>query len=114
MANESVSKAVFKYVRISPTKVRGVINMVRGRRVEDALDLLRGSDRRAAGEVIKLIKSAVANADQKGGIDVDRLFVQTITVDQGPRWKRFRPRSRGMAHPIVKGTSHISVELGEK
>ncbi len=114
MASGDASRAIFKHVRIAPNKLRAVVNMVRGKRVETALDLLRYCDRRGAESVLKLVKSAVANADQKGGVDVDRLVVRKIQVDEGPRWKRSRPRSRGMAQPIVKRTSHVKVELVER
>lgn len=111
---DSASHARFTHVRMSARKVEGVVNMVRGKRVEEAIALLQFCPRRGASVVLKLLKSAVANADQRGGVDVDRLFVQTIHVDGGPQMKRYRPRSRGMAHPILKRSSHIEVVLGEK
>ncbi|MBI4238005.1 MAG: 50S ribosomal protein L22 [Deltaproteobacteria bacterium] len=110
----TTGKATFSHVRMAPTKVRVVANLVRGKRVETAMELLQFCTRRAAGPVLKLLKSALANADQRGGVDVDRLYVRTLTVNEGPRLKRSRPRSRGMAHPIVKASSHLQIELGER
>lgn len=109
-----VSRAEFRFVKISPTKIRAVAGLVRGKKVEEALDLLRYNVRRSATPLLKLLKSAVANADQKGGVDVDRLYVKSLLVNEGPRMKRMRPRSRGMANRVVKAMSHIVVELGEK
>lgn len=114
MSKQSASTAEFKHIRISPTKLRSVANLVRGKRVEDALDVLRFTSSKGAVPVFKLVKSAIANADQKNTVNIDKLFIKTIKVDEGPRWKRFRPRSRGMANPYVKRTSHLSIELAEK
>ncbi|PIR21146.1 MAG: 50S ribosomal protein L22 [Deltaproteobacteria bacterium CG11_big_fil_rev_8_21_14_0_20_47_16] len=111
---KSVSKAKSTFIRITQQKVQPVVNLVRGKRVQDAIDLLQFCERRAALPVLKAIKSAVANADVKGGVDVDNLVVMTARVDQGPMMKRHRPRSRGMAHPVQKKMSHIMIELGEK
>lgn len=109
-----VSTAKTTYLRMTQQKVQSVVNMVRGKSVQAAIDALQFCDRSAAVPVLKLIKSAVANADQKGGVDVDNLYVMTIRVDQGPMMKRFRPRSRGMANMVQKKMSHIKVELAEK
>ncbi|MBI2343324.1 MAG: 50S ribosomal protein L22 [Deltaproteobacteria bacterium] len=106
--------ATFRHVRITPNKLRAVVDLVRGKRVDQAIDLLRYCERRGAKSVLKIVKSALANADQQGGIDVDRLVVGIIRVDDGPRWRRFRPRSRGMAHPIIKRSSHLNIELIER
>lgn len=107
-------QATFKHIRVSPLKVRGVLNLVRGKNVSEAVGILRFCRRSIAGSVLKLVQSAVANAKQKGGVDVDNLYLKKIVVDNGPISKRFRARSRGMAHRILKRSSHISVELGEK
>jgi large subunit ribosomal protein L22 len=88
--------------------------MVRGKGVQEALNILNFSPQKAAGVVSKLVSSAVANAEQKGIADVDRLVVATITVDQGPALKRFMPRAQGRATKIRKPTSHITVVLNEK
>lgn len=111
---KAVSSAKSTYLRITQQKVQPVVNLVRGKRVQDAIDTLQFCERRAALPVLKAIKSAVANADVKGGVDVDNLFVMTARVDQGPMMKRHRPRSRGMANPVQKKMSHVMIELGEK
>lgn len=108
------TSAKFKYVRISPEKVRPVLNMVRGKQIQVAIDVLNYSTRKASQIVNKLVKSAVANANQKGGVDVDNLYIKNIFVGQGPTLKRWRAKARGMAGKINKRTSHITVELAEK
>ena len=102
------------YLRVAPRKVRLVADIVRGRSVQEALDRLSFSKVSSALDIAKLIRSAVANADRKGGVDVDTLMVRTIYVDQGPTLRRSLPRARGSASRINKKTSHITVILGEK
>ncbi|MBI4367304.1 MAG: 50S ribosomal protein L22 [Deltaproteobacteria bacterium] len=111
---QRAGRARFAYVRMAPRKLEGIVNLVRGRSVGEAVALLAVSVRRGAVPIRKLIQSAVANADQRGGVDVDRLYIHRITVNEGPRMKRSRPRSRGMAHPILKRMSHLAVELIER
>lgn len=107
--------ALAKAVRISPRKVSVVASLVRGRSVNDALVILEHAPRNAAIPVAKVIKSARANADHNHGLKPDTLRITEITVTAGPRTKRFRPVSRGMAHPYQKRTSHIRVLVdGEK
>ena len=106
--------AKLSFVRLSPQKARLVVDMVRGKGVQEALNILKFSPQRAAEIVAKLVRSAVANAEQKGAGDVDRLFVKTICVDQGPVLRRFMPKGRGSASRIRKPTSHITVVLGEQ
>lgn len=106
--------ANFKYVRMSPEKVRAVVNLVRGKSVEEAINILNYCPRRASTVINKAIKSAVANANVKGGVDVDKLYVSKIFVGQGPTLKRWRPKARGMAGRISKRTSHLTVELDLK
>ncbi len=101
-------------VRLSPRKTRLVVDMVRGKEIQLALNVLRFSPQPSAKIVAKLLKSAVANAEQKGVADVDRLYVKTIQVDGGAVLKRFVPRAMGRASKIRKPTSHISVVLAEK
>lgn len=108
------ARAKLSYARLSPQKTRLVVDMVRGRGVQDALNILKFSPQKAAAVVSKLVSSAVANAEQKGVSDIDRLVVKTISVDQGPVLKRFMPRAQGRATKIRKPTSHITVILGEK
>jgi len=100
--------------RLSPRKTRLVVDMVRGKGIQEALNILNFSPQPSAKLVAKLLKSAVANADQKGVADADRLFVKTITVDGGAVLKRFVPRAMGRASKIRKPTSHISVVLADK
>lgn len=107
-------RAVLKYVRISPQKVRKLVDAVKGKPVEAALDTLKFMPLKAAGIVEKVVRSAVANADQNPDIDVDTLIVRNIIADQGPTLKRFRARARGRGTRILKRTSHITVILGEE
>ena len=107
-------KATLKYYRMSPRRVREVADVIRGKRVEDAQNILDFTNRRAAGALKKLLSSAIANAGNNFGLDPDRLFVVAIAVDEGPMWKRFITKRRGQASRIVKRTSHITIELGEK
>jgi large subunit ribosomal protein L22 len=108
------TKAVAKYIRIAPTKVRKVARAVKGMSAEDALNLLGCMPQRSAKILGKVIRSAVANAEQKPDMDVDSLSVSNIVVDQGPSLKRFRARAMGRATRILKRTSHISVVLEER
>lgn len=108
------SKATFKYVRKGPRKVRRVVDLVRGKDVQAALDLLKFDKRSQARDVEKLIRSALANASTKGGVRVDTLYVKSIMVHQGPILKRWMPRARGAASPIHKKMSHMTVTLDER
>lgn len=108
------ARAKLRYVRLSPQKTRLVVDMVRGKRIQEALNILKFSPQKAAAIVSKLVGSAVANAEQKGVADVDRLYVKAISVDMGPVLKRFIPRAQGRATKIRKPTSHITVVLDEK
>ena len=108
------ASAKLKFIRLSPQKTRLVADMVRGKAVQEALNILKFSPQRPADVVAKLLRSAVANAEQKGVSDVDRLFVKALFVDQGPVLKRFMPRAQGRATKIRKPTSHITVILDEK
>lgn len=90
-----------------------VADLIRGKKSEEALNLLTFTPKAAARVIVKLLKSAIANATQKK-IDVDRLFVKTVTVDQGPTMKRFMPRAQGRATTIRKRTSHITIVLDER
>ncbi|MBK9293093.1 MAG: 50S ribosomal protein L22 [Oligoflexia bacterium] len=107
-------KAKLRFARMAPRKLRLVADLVRGKNVNDAMKALAFLNKNAAPVVKKLIKSAVANAEQKKTVDVDNLFVKHITVDQGPTMKRFMPRAQGRASEIRKKTSHINVTLAEK
>ena len=106
-------KARAKFIRTSPRKARMVTKLVNGKRIEEALNILAFTKRAPAKIVAKLLKSAVANADQMKNIDVDTLFIKQITVDQGPTMKRYRPRAMGRATMIRRRMSHITVVLEE-
>ncbi|RYZ77045.1 MAG: 50S ribosomal protein L22 [Proteobacteria bacterium] len=109
------SKAIVRYVGITPRKVRLVSDLVRGKSITQALTILKFSTRKRTAKTIStLLESAMANAEQKGRIDVDNLFVKTLLVDQGPTLKRFTSRAKGQGMRILKKTSHISVVLEEK
>ena len=107
-------KATAKYIRIAPRKVRIVMNLVRGKSVADALAILKFTPKVGADAVEKVLRSAIANADNNFDMDVDRLFISSAFVDQGPTLKRIHPRSRGQAFKILKHTSHITVAVNEK
>jgi large subunit ribosomal protein L22 len=108
-------KASATHIRISPRKVRMVVDTVRGKSVSQALSILGFTRKKAALPVQKLLKSAVANAVENGGIsDVDTLVIDRIMVDEGPTLKRYMPRARGRATPIRKRTSHIRIMLRQR
>lgn len=106
-------KAKLRYLRISARKTRLVVDLVRGKHVEDAINILSFTPRAASEPVRKLIESAIANAEAKDA-DVDVLFVKEITVDEGPTLRRFRPRAMGRATRINKRTSHVTCVLAER
>lgn len=106
--------AKLKYARVGAQKARHVVNLVRGKDVDEAIKILTVTNRKSAGLVKKLIESAVANAEQKKVIDIDRLYVKAISVDQGPVLKRFKPRAQGRASAYNKKTSHINLILDER
>ncbi len=107
------SAAKLKHARISAQKVRLVADQVRGMPVENALNLLAFSNKKAAGIVKKVLESAIANAENNEGADVDELRIAKITVDEGPTMKRIRARAKGRASRILKRTSHIVVTVAE-
>jgi large subunit ribosomal protein L22 len=112
-AAEAGPHASLNFLRVAPRKVRLVADQVRGLPVGDALAILKYRPHSAAKPLAKLLRSAVANAESKGGrVDVDALMVKTLTVDQGPKMRRFMPRAQGRAYRIEKKTSHVYVELG--
>ena len=108
------AKAVAKYIRMSPQKIRLVVDLIRGKNVGDAQRVLKFMRKYAAGIVEKTVNSAVANAKQNPNIDEDILFVKEVYVDQGPSLKRWRARAQGRAAAIKKRTSHITVVLDER
>jgi large subunit ribosomal protein L22 len=108
------SKAVLKYVRIAPRKMRLVADQVRGKRVEEALVILEFSLKNAAKPLEKTLKSALANMlirEEAKKMDTDKIYIKTITVDEGPTGKRWLPRAMGRATRINKRTSHLTITL---
>ena len=106
-------QAKHRYARISPRKARLIADMVRGRDVQDAMNILQFSPHRAAGMVSKVLLSAISNAKENEA-DENRLYVSVARVDEGPTMKRFRPKDRGRAHSILKRTSHIIVAVDQE
>jgi len=112
------ARALVRHVRMSPQKVRLVVDLIRGQRAEDALQILRYTKKRAARDVEKVLRSAIANAERKAedagsSLDVDELYVSSCFVNEGPRWKRLRPAPMGRAYRYVKRTAHITVAVAE-
>ncbi|MBE9570471.1 MAG: 50S ribosomal protein L22 [Proteobacteria bacterium] len=108
------TRAVAKFVRISPRKIRLVMDQVRGKQVGEALNMLSFAPQRGARILKKLVNSAIANAEQNTGVDVDSLYIMRVYADEGPTLKRWRPRAQGRATSIRKRTSHLTVVLNEK
>ncbi len=106
--------ATAKYIRISPSKARVVMDAVRGKSVIEAVAILENTPKAASAPLIKLINSAAANAESGKGIAKDELFVAEIKADAGPIYKRYQPVSKGRAHSIMKRTSHLTVVLDKK
>jgi large subunit ribosomal protein L22 len=107
------SRAITKFVRISPRKMRLVVDQIRGRGVEEALNVLKFIPKRSAGLVAKTLRTAVANAENTQSVDVDRLYVKGVKVDEAGMWKRFTPRAQGRATRIRKRLSHVTIILDE-
>ena len=107
-------KATAKHIRRSPRKIRLVMDVVRGKRVEEALAILKFLPHGAANEILSVVKSAAANAENNYQMAPEDLYIKAIFADEGPTVKRFRSRSRGMAAPILKRTSHITVVVEER
>lgn len=108
---ETVAK--LKYARVSPQKVRLVVDQIRGLPVSRALDILTFSPKQVAQDVKKVLESAIANAEHNEGADVDELNVSKVFVDEGPRLKRMRARAKGRVNIIVKRTCHITVQVSD-
>ena len=105
------ARAVARFVHTSPTKVRRVVALIKGRPLQEALDILRFSPHAAAVPLYKVVASAAANAENNLDLDRDTLVVVSATADEGPTLKRIRPRAQGRAYRIRKRTSHITVEV---
>jgi len=108
------TKATAKYVRISPRKVRQVVDLIRGKKVDEALAILKFTPKGSTDPVSKVLNSAVANAEHNLELSPDDLYVTKVYVDQGPTLKRIMPRAMGRADRIRKRTSHITVVVGDK
>lgn len=107
------AKAIGKFIRVSPRKTRIVAKNVVGRPVEDAMNILKFTPQKGAEVIRAVMKSALANAENNNGLNVDTLIVKEILVNEGPTWKRFMPRAQGRATGIRKRTSHVTVILAE-
>jgi large subunit ribosomal protein L22 len=111
-AQEAVAAA--RYIRTSPTKARQVVDLIRGRHVDDARRVLRFSERSVSATVAKVLESAIANAEHNHSLPTDELVVARAWVDEGPTLRRFRPRALGRATRIRKRTCHISIVVGRR
>src|SRR5712671_7217339 len=112
------AQALARHVRMSPQKARLVVDLIRGQRAEDALQILRYTKKRAARDIEKVLRSAIANAERKAedagaSLDVDELYVSSCFVNEGPRWKRLRPAPMGRAFRYQRRTAHIVVGVAE-
>lgn len=106
-------KAELKYLRIAPRKARLVAELIKRKKVEKAQTILDFTVKKGAKPVLKLLNSAIASAKSNHQLDPSNLYVFRITVNEGPKYKRWMPRSRGMAYPIQKKTSHVTIVLNE-
>ena len=107
------AKATIRYIRLTPRKARLVVDVIRGKKAGEALNILKFMPNHGSIVVEKLLRSAIANAEQKNVADVDSLRVKTAYVDEGPTMKRVMPRAMGRANIIKKRTSHITLVVGE-
>jgi large subunit ribosomal protein L22 len=107
------TSATLKYTHLSPQKMRLVADQIRGLPVDRAINLLAFSNKKGADIIKKVLESAIANAENNDGADIDELMVSAIQVNQGPTMKRLRPRARGRADRILKRTSHLTVTVSE-
>ena len=105
--------AKLRYLRIAPRKVRLVADLIRGKTVEEAQTILNFAIRKPAWPILKLLKSAIASAKNNFQLEESNLYISKITVDEGPKFKRFFPRARGQASEIQKKTSHVTIVLEE-
>ncbi len=110
---EAEARAYLNYVRISPRKVSVVLDLIRNKPVDLAMAILKNTPKAACEDLQKLLKSAVANAENNHDMDVSKLYVAECSVSQGPTLKRIRPRAQGRAYRINKKTSHITLVLRE-
>ena len=109
--NDTSSRAIAKFIRISPFKVRSVLDVIRGKSYQEAVGILNNTNKAASPVILKVLNSAAANAENNKGMDKNSLYVSECYADQGPTLKRIRPRAKGRAYRILKRTSHITVVL---
>ena len=108
------TRAQLKHIRISPQKARLVVDMIRGKGVEEAIGILEFNERRASKVIVKTLKSAIANAETTQNVDVDTLYVKSAWVDEGKTQKRFLPRAHGRATKVIKRSSHVTIVVDER
>lgn len=108
------ARAIAKYVRISPLKVNFICREITGKQVDEALSILKFTPKKGARILEKVLDSAVANAENNLNLDRDNLYVSSAYANEGPRMKRWRPKAKGMAYPIIKRSSHVGVVVKEK
>lgn len=114
MSNTQSVRAIAKYIRMSPHKIRRVLNQLRGRSYQEALMILEFLPYNASGPIWQIIHSAAANASNNYGLDKKKLIIKEIFANEGPKLKRIRPRAQGRAYKILKPTCHITVVLNER
>jgi large subunit ribosomal protein L22 len=109
-----IAKARARFLRVAPRKVRLLADLIRGKNVEEALNILQFTPKGSSKKLARLLKSAVSNADQKPGVNIDKLYVESIQVGGGPSIKRFLPRAMGRATQILKRTAHVTLTLEQR
>lgn len=108
------AKAILRYLRVSPQKARLIVDMIRGKDIQNAIDILKFTRKSTAKDILKLVKSAAANAENIKKMDIDKLYVKKAFVDGGPVMKRVNPKAMGRANTVRKRTSHITIVLDER
>ena len=112
--NKNIVKAINRNVRSSPRKINILLKNIRGKKADTVIRDLSFARQRIASEIKKTVQSAIANAENNNGVDIDDLKITAIQVNQGPTMKRLRPRARGRADRLLKRTSHLTVEVSER
>lgn len=108
------ARAIAKHMRVSPLKVGFICTEIRGKQVDEALSILRFTPKKGAKFLEDVLNSAIANAENNFGLDREKLYVSEAYANEGPQMKRWRPKAKGMANPIIKRTSHIGVVVKER
>ncbi|MBI5587224.1 MAG: 50S ribosomal protein L22 [Deltaproteobacteria bacterium] len=108
------AKAIVRYLKTSPQKTRLVVDLIRGKKVDEALTILRYNDKAVSRDILKVVKSAVANAENTKNLDVDKLYVSKAFVDSGPTMKRTHSKAMGRGALIRRRSSHVTVVVAEK